>query len=167
MMDQDCLDLIIKLRSSVGCLGEQGENKWWKGNFFSPSSAAFLKPIFHTTSHVAIYQGVKSEASIVHDEYIGNGAGVYHLFRLPETLEIDLLDIVKKHPEMFLINTQDSRSFLESYIVKHDSKKVGPVFIDKIEGIANIENWKQIASFYNKAFKDNNFVYPFFARGDR
>ena len=167
MADQYFLNFIIRLRCSVGCIGEQSEMKWWKGGFYSPSSSAFLKPIFNKTSHVAIYQGVKAEASIIHDEYIGAGAGVYHLFRLPETLEIDLLDVVRENPDIVITSLESSREFLNSVIEGSVEKKEGPVFIDKINEISNLDNWKVVASYYSNAFENNIQSYPFFARGER
>lgn len=165
MIDQEYLNLIIRLRSCVGYLGEQ--SRWWKGNFFSPSSIAFLKPIFHKTFSVAIYQGVKNEASLIHDEHIGNGAGVYHLFRLPETLEIDLLKTIKDEPGLLLTDKGQCIEFLSNFKMKSPLKKEGPVFIDKVNGISNIENWKLIASIYSESFKSGKSRYPFFARGER
>lgn len=167
MSKQEFLNYIIKLRCCVGCVGEQSNNKWWTGNFFASSSLAFLQPIFNKTSHLAIYQGVKNEASIVHDEYIGAGAGVYHLFRLPETLEIDLLDVVRDNAEIVNESLESSVEFLKSESMNNKESKEGPIFIDKIDGISNLENWRKVASFYNYAFENEVSVYPFFARGKR
>jgi hypothetical protein len=165
-LKEEDLEKIIRLRFAVGCLGEQGDAKWWKGSFLSPSSKAFLKPIFNKTSHIAIYQGVKQEASIIHDEHIGQGKGTYHLFRLPETLEIDLLDIVKNNKNIVNYDIESSYTYLESLKIEKIANKVGPTFIDTIEGLSLDSNWQKIASYYLKAFRDSKFVYPFFSRSE-
>ena len=36
-LKEEDLEKIIRLRFAVGCLGEQGDAKWWKGSFLSPT----------------------------------------------------------------------------------------------------------------------------------
>ncbi|NCC22322.1 MAG: BrxE family protein [Alphaproteobacteria bacterium] len=76
---------IAELRVLVGYLGEQAP-PWWTSQFFSPSAAAFLRPVFARSMSLAQYQGVTAAASRVHDEHIGVGR-TFHLFRLPELYE--------------------------------------------------------------------------------
>jgi hypothetical protein len=47
---------------------------------------AFLNPIFASKTRMAQYHGVTEAACRVHDERIGVGR-VFHLYRLPETIE--------------------------------------------------------------------------------
>ena len=85
-MNASTLAQIVRLRLLVGFLGERSQFNWWPSAFFISSSSAFLSPIFTKTAFTAQYHGVKEAASRVHDEHIGVGK-VYHLFRLPETVE--------------------------------------------------------------------------------
>ena len=57
MIEQGAID-IIKLRFLVGYLGEKEQANWWASGFLSPSSDAFLKPVFAKTSAIAQYHGV-------------------------------------------------------------------------------------------------------------
>lgn len=77
---------IAELRVLVGYLGEKGQANWWGSEFFSPTAAAFLSPIFNRSLILAQYQGGTAAATKVHDEAIGVGR-IYHLFRLPIGLE--------------------------------------------------------------------------------
>src|SRR5215475_5259669 len=85
-MDTSLCRQIARLRLLVGYLGEHHQYNWWPSAFLTPSSLAFLAPIFSKTAFMAQYQGVTAAASRVHDAHIGLGK-VYHLFRLPERLE--------------------------------------------------------------------------------
>ena len=67
-----CMQL-ARLRLLVGYLGEQHQYHWWPSAFFTPSSMAFLAPMFGKTAFIAQYQGVKAAASRIHDEHIGLG----------------------------------------------------------------------------------------------
>ncbi len=76
---------IAELRVLVGYLGEQ-QPAWWPSQFYSPTAAAFLGPVFTRSTMLAQYQGVTAAAARKHDDHIGVGR-TFHLFRLPETLE--------------------------------------------------------------------------------
>ncbi|MCC6076086.1 BrxE family protein [Pseudomonas sp. GCM10022188] len=76
---------IAELRVLVGYLGEQ-QPAWWPSQFYSPTAAAFLGPVFTRSTALAQYQGVTAAAARKHEEHIGEGR-TFHLFRLPEILE--------------------------------------------------------------------------------
>jgi hypothetical protein len=63
-----------------------------RNNLLGPSgflrrhAQAFLNPIFASKTRMAQYHGVTEAACRVHDERIGVGR-VFHLYRLPETIE--------------------------------------------------------------------------------
>lgn len=76
---------IAELRVLVGYLGEQAP-AWWPCQFFSPTAAAFLGPVFTRSTALAQYQGVTAAAARKHEEHIGEGR-TFHLFRLPEIFE--------------------------------------------------------------------------------
>lgn len=76
---------VTELRVLVGYLGEQSP-AWWPSQFFGPSAATFLLPMFARTLFLAQCRGVTEAAARLHDEHVGVGRSV-HLFRLPEGLE--------------------------------------------------------------------------------
>ena len=90
----DQLLAITRLRVIVGYLGEKAQFDWWPSGFLTPASVAFLNPVFARTTPLAQYQGIKEAARRVHDDHIGVGR-VFHLFRLPETLEQSLFEVLQ------------------------------------------------------------------------
>ena len=58
---------IASLRLAVGLLGERENAGWWASSFMSPTSTAFLTPVFGTRVLQARYQGVIEAAKRVHD----------------------------------------------------------------------------------------------------
>ena len=84
---------ITRLRMIVGYLGEKGQHNWWSSEFFSPTAPAFLNPVFGKTATLAQYHGVKEAARRVHDTHIGVGR-VFHLFRLPESMEQAIFEVL-------------------------------------------------------------------------
>jgi hypothetical protein len=89
------LQEIARLRMIVGFLGEKGQHNWWSSEFFSATAPAFLNPVFGKTTTLAQYHGVKESARRVHDEHIGVGR-VFHLFRLPESIEQALFEMLQE-----------------------------------------------------------------------
>jgi hypothetical protein len=82
---------IVGLRLAVGLLGEQEQLAWWPSGFLGRHAQAFLNPIFGSKTLVSQYHGVTEAACRVHDEKIGVGR-VFHLYRLPETIEQRISD---------------------------------------------------------------------------
>src|SRR6202022_616251 len=85
-MNAKLIHNIVGLRLAVGLLGEQEQSGWWPSSFLGRHAPAFLRPIFGSKTRMAQYHGVTEAACRVHDERIGVGR-VYHLYRLPETIE--------------------------------------------------------------------------------
>lgn len=166
-MTSDYLINLIKLRVSVGLLGEDNQFGWWKSAFFHSSSSTFLTPIFGKTSFMAKYYGVKEAASIVHDNVIGIGKGVYHLFRLPEMLERQFHKLLEKKEivaevESIVTSKESALEFLQKFAV-NDVNGLGPVRIGANTEIDQLSKWKQIAGCYLKAFHDSTKILPYFS----
>ena len=167
-MNRTILKNIANLRICVGFLGEADQNSWWKSSFFSSISKAFLSPVFSKTCFLAKYYGVKEAATIVHDEHIGIGKDVFHLFRLPEMHEIEMHNLLG-NPETLsdaqkIVSNKDSaEQFLQEYSKDVDVKQIGPVRLGDTKIISNISTWKIVAQYYAKAFKSNNKTFPYFS----
>ena len=167
-MNRTILKNIANLRICVGFLGEADQNSWWKSSFFSSISKAFLSPVFSKTCFLAKYYGVKEAATIVHDEHIGIGKDVFHLFRLPEMHEIEMHNLLG-NPETLsdaqkIVSNKDSaEQFLQEYSKGIDVKQIGTVRLGDTKTISNISTWKNVAQYYAKAFKSNNKTFPYFS----
>lgn len=157
---------IALLRLSIGFLGEQQQYGWWSSQFFSPSSSAFLNPVFGRSSFLTRYYGVRDAAARVHDEYIGIGKSVFHLFRLPETVERDLHvlisdnDIVK---ELYSVSnsTENAEQFLVDNANKDTTKVDGPIRLGSTTDLGKKLTWQKTAQYYLQAFRSDTKVFPF------
>jgi len=159
---------IVKLRVCIGFLGESQQCAWWQSSFFSTMSSAYLSPVFGKTSFSAQYYGIKEAATRVHDEHIGIGKGVFHLFRLPEMHEIELHRILedKKIIEdaRLIVSGKDSaEKFLEEHAIDSGKAEVGPVRVGDNSDIARMPVWQTAAHYYLNAFRKRNKTFPFFS----
>jgi hypothetical protein len=157
---------IARLRCLVGFLGEQSQYNWWPSAFFTPSSRAFLTPMFSKTAFTAQYQGVKEAASRVHDEHIGVGK-VYHLFRLPEYTEQALGTCVQEPAFVASVtpHLHDTASALESLSTlagSSDESTEGPVLVGAIGELAHKPTLRRLAQYYCSAFTGNTRTYPYY-----
>jgi hypothetical protein len=167
-MTNDYLISLIKLRVSVSLLGEDNQFGWWKSAFFHSSSSTFLSPIFGKTSFMAKYYGVKEAASIIHDNVIGIGKGVYHLFRLPEMLERQFHELLEKKEivnevESVIKSKESALEFLQGLAANNVTKGLGPIRVGANTEIDQLSKWKQIAGCYLKAFQDSTKIFPYFS----
>jgi len=168
-MNQKVLSDIFTLRLCIGYLGEADQHAWWPSAFLAPTSAAFLAPVFGKTRLQAQYHGVCAAAAKVHDEHIGIGRGVFHLFRLPEAHEIDLqrgFDSQDNRSTVAdLFKTKDSAAqFLSEYSRDAVDPAVGPVHVGTIAQLSAPQTWAAVAGRYARAFKDGAAVFPYFTR---
>jgi hypothetical protein len=166
-MNASTLAQIARLRLLVGFLGERSQFNWWPSAFFTPSSSAFLVPIFTKTAFMAQYHGVKEAASRVHDEHIGVGK-VYHLFRLPENVEQTLfthlrdrafIDSVRPHLEA----QEQALEGLATLATSHAACQEGPVLVGAIDELLGGKTLGLLAHHYRFAFAGNTKVYPYYA----
>ncbi len=164
-MKKTKIKLIAKLRFLIGYLGEKDQYGWWQSSFYVPTSSSFLNPIFGKTSFIAQHQGVKVAATRVHDEYIGVGE-VYHLFRLPENIEISLFQLI--HDEKFvsllketLTDKDRALKILSKLVMSSSRKKEGPVLIGDIDDFLMEESLSDISNLYHSAFLNNIRVAPY------
>lgn len=166
-MKSEILKQIAFLRLCIGFLGENEQHTWWASSFFSPTSSAFLSPIFNNKCLAAQYYGVKEAATIVHDEHIGIGKGVFHLFRLPETHEIEMHRLLdnpdtKADLQEILKNKDAAEQFLSEFGEESGEKSTGPYRIDDTAKILTLKTWKKVAAQYASAFKNGYKTFPYF-----
>jgi hypothetical protein len=166
-MKKKVLQDILYLRLCVGYLGEAVQYSWWHSSFFSSTSSAFLSPVFSKTSFTAQYYGVREAATIVHDEHIGIGKGVFHLFRLPETHEIAMHRLLdnpdtKTAIQDLVKNKEEAEQFLSRFGERPGDLSVGPFRLDDTTKILIPKTWEKVAGQYGAAFKNGNKTFPYF-----
>jgi len=166
-MNNKVLQDVFTLRMCIGFLGESDQYSWWSSSFLSPTSSAFLSPVFSKTSFTAQYYGVREAATIVHDEHIGIGKGVFHLFRLPETHEIEMHRLLdnsdtKTAVQDLIKNKDTAEQFLSEYGQDSVEQAVGPFRLGDTTKILTSQTWTKVAGQYVGAFKNGNKTFPYF-----
>ncbi len=167
-MKKDHLVAMLKLRMAVGFLGETHQHGWWPSAFFSPSSSAFLAPIFGRTLLSARYHGVREAAASVHDRHIGTGANIFHLFRLPESIERELHGLLRESEmEREIAELTRDHASVMSYVQttaqQIATQSVGPAYIAPAQALDTSAAWQQVAQHYLNAFRTGTQTFPFFA----
>lgn len=155
---------IAALRLAVGLLGERDGAGWWTSAFLSPTSTSFLAPVFGANTFQARYQGVLEAAKRVHDERIGVGQ-VFHLFRLPESMEQRLFEYIQSGGSD-LANTisspESARATIKTSLIKAVAAKSGPALIALPETTEAAGWMSEAASLYSAAFDAGVQCFPYF-----
>jgi hypothetical protein len=81
--------LVLRLSAVVLSLGESVSPAWWKTEFMNETGLRFLERLYPRTFYDAAIHATGRAACDAHDRAVGR-VGVYHLFRLPESLETEL-----------------------------------------------------------------------------
>lgn len=163
--DEVSIMQVVSLRLSVGLLGERDNAAWWTSGFMSPTSTAFLAPVFGTQVTHARYQGVLEAARRIHDERIGVGR-VFHPFRLPETMEQRIFDTVQSagHGLVDAFSSPDSaKTILAGLAGKPADIKPGPALVGPVSTLDEPGWVAEVASLYVAAFGAGIQCFPYFA----
>jgi hypothetical protein len=157
---------IVGLRLAVGFLGEQEQSAWWPSRFLGRHAYPFLNPIFGGKMRMAQYHGVTEAACRIHDERIGVGR-VFHLFRLPETIEQRLSDAFQEEslPEDVTrcFDSAESAEGVLSNLAKGPAAvKPGPVRLGGADMINSPDGVALVAATYRAAFGAGIKCYPYF-----
>ena len=159
------LQEIARLRMIVGYLGEKGQHCWWSSEFFSATAPDFLNPVFGKTAALAQYHGVKEAARRVHDEHIGIGR-VFHLFRLPESIEQAIFEVLQD-PAITDSLRRDIESHdaaaaaLKAFVGSTGSLHEGPMQIGTVSDLEEIRWLSDAASCYAAAFNSGSRSFPY------
>jgi hypothetical protein len=162
----------LKLRALVLALGETAEPPWWKTEFMSKTGLSFLERLYPRTPIRAAVHASGKAACEEHDKAVGR-VGVYHLFRLPDSLESEIHDLSTFGDQEFINNFRsciDRRNGLIemlSALCSKNKKKgkhsVGPKRIGDVWKATKVEALKDVASAYRAAFEQGQPVFPYFA----
>ena len=157
---------ILSLRLSVGSLGERDAAAWWASAFLSATSSAFLTPVFGSNVLQARYHGVLEAARRVHDERLGIG-GVFHPFRLPETLEHRLFDAMHAanlELDKIISSPDAARRTLDGLAGKATEARSGPALLGTSEILDGPDWIGEAASLYAAAFSAKLQCFPYIQR---
>lgn len=163
-MNKSVVEKIASLRLIIGYLGEKNQHNWWSSSFLTPSAKAYLAPIFPRTMLQAQHRGVSAAAALVHDEFIGVGSN-YHLFRLPETVELELDRYFQSSSANEHVSVPvDEQGALQALLELSGDKmstQEGPVLVDDYDAGRLSTLIQQTAGLYLSAFENSTKCYPF------
>lgn len=166
-MKEDYSLTLLRLRLSVGFLGEKSQFSWWETSFFEVSSEAFLNPVLPRTKALGRYHGVVEAARRMHDEHLSSGT--YHLFRLPEEIEQDLHVLlyeggVEEWAARSIENSSEALGTLGELAGNNTTygEKAGPVLVGNIGSVADPDVLATMAGIYRAAFEKRGNSFPYF-----
>lgn len=158
---------ILALRFAVGYLGERGQNDWWPSGFLAATAQPFLRPVFGTAVLGAQYHGACEAARRVHDDRIGIGK-VFHLFRLPDTVENDLFERLtasSEKPEFagFFSSVDAAKAKLTEIGGDPAEISPGPRRVGETDAIEESASIAKLAACYLAAFNGEIRCFPYFS----
>lgn len=162
--------LVFRLRAIVLALGESASHAWWKTEFMNEVGLKFLERIYPRTFFQAAVQAAGKAASDVHDQAVGR-VGVYHLFRLPESLETEIHRMPLDSVETFFTAMRDALGHPEKlmYLLKLLCVEAGADAAPGAKRIGNDKDFlttagfEKIAAMYHRAFVQGKPSFPYFA----
>lgn len=155
---------LLELRVAVAFLGEQGQNGWWKTQFLQPTGQRFLEFVYPGTAFAAAVTASTEAAKRFHDERIGKGS-VFHLFRLPTTLELRLHQhLLKDSDDLAKIVTAAgaARTLLERRANGKQQSAVGPLRVGEAGVIAKESTIATLANLYLQSIGSATVALPYF-----
>lgn len=154
MTEQDIKD-IISLRWAVYKLGVEN-NRW--NDLTASSAPEYMDFLFPHTGHMAYYNLMIEIAKGKHKDMLPKG--VYCLFKMPEQIEEQVMDYMKKSsPDS---STQDATMVVHSLATIQGGAATTAVNIGRLDDIGLHDALRLIAYYYKIAFENGDECYPYF-----
>lgn len=163
--------LALRLRALVLALGESVSPAWWRTEFMSETGLRFLERLYPRTVFHAAVRAAGEAACGVHDRAVGR-VGVYHLFRLPESLEVEIHQMSPTGNEdfitLFRAGLGSPERLMEMMVplcgageaqdVASGAKRIGT---DR--QLLTSDGLNRVATIYHSAFRKRTLAFPYFA----
>lgn len=163
-------ELIARTRVLIGYLGEGNQFNWWDSSFYTPSSIAYLSPIYPRTVFLAQYNGVCEASRKIHDEHIGVGRS-YHLYRLPDTIERQVFKCIQQKKiestlSMMVQDTKSAMNALNDLLEETDNfdktyRNEGPINVGYYSHKSLEKDLLKMIAHYLDALKNDYKCYPY------
>lgn len=163
----------FRLRALILSLGESSEPAWWKTKLMDETGLRFLERLYPRTPIRAAVHAAGRAACEVHDKAVGR-VGVYHLFRLPDSLESTIYGFSTSEDEEFISRfrsclgrLEDLQEMLSNLCSVQPAKitATGPKRIGTESDATRVEALGIAASIYLDAFVRGKPTFPYFAGG--
>lgn len=161
----------VHLRAVVLALGESMTPAWWNTKIMNETGFRFLERLYpRSFFHAAVYSSGKA-ACDTHDRAVGRGA-VYHLFRLPEILEIQMSSLTQADDDEFIALFRTGLGNTDQLIVILEGMSSSRKRLESIPGPQRIGTetdpistmaFRRMASIYHHAFRRNKPGFPYFS----
>lgn len=161
----------FRLRALVLALGETAVPPWWKTEFMNETGLRFLERLYPRTPFRAAVHAAGRAACESHDQAVGR-VGVYHLFRLPESLEAEIHSSRRSEDGDFMaqfrlcLNQREELMAMLSTLRSEPFAKgvaAGPQRIGAESDALRTDALGTAASVYHDAFKRGTPAFPYFA----
>ncbi len=163
--------IALRLRALVLALGESATPSWWATKFMNETGLRFLERLYPRTFIRAAIHAAGEAACDAHDRAVGR-VGVYHLFRLPESLGAEIYGVPPNADEEFLTAFRCVLGSPEKLMELLGSLCSQTEIRDASGGARRIGTDRDLtthcafdatAAVYYRAFKQMNPVFPYFA----
>lgn len=161
----------LRLRALVLALGETVVPAWWKTEFMNETGLRFLERLYPRTPIRAAIHAAGRAACAAHDKAVGR-VGVYHLFRLPESLESEIHASPSPDDVEFISQLRSCLGRREDLLEMLSALCIGPPAKGPVAGPNRIgfesdavktDALGMAASVYHGAFKQGKPTFPYFA----
>ncbi|MCH7912320.1 MAG: BrxE family protein [Deltaproteobacteria bacterium] len=160
---------LLHLRVLVLTLGEAPHAKWWRTQFLTETGLRFLERLYPRTYGASAVQAAGAAARILHDSSIGRG-GVYHLFRLPDSLEQRIhslmlggnAETIVTELKPVLGDRVALQERLSAFATDTVEAQNGPQRLGNSLDLERPKIVEKIAAVYTQAFQKNERVFPYF-----
>ncbi len=160
----------LRLRAIVAALGETVVPPWWKTDFLSETGFSFLGRLYPRSTYNAAVHAAGRAACDAHDKATGR-SGVFHLFRLPDALEVELYHLASSDDAEFVADFRASLrqpelllGLLSSLCASKVSSvdPVGPTKLSIDPDHIDAVGLSEMASMYRVAFSAGRQAFPYF-----
>lgn len=153
-MDETHLLDILRLRLTIGALGERLSPPWWRTQILTGAGARHATRLFPRTSVRAGLETVTLAAAREHDPHVGPQR--FHLFRLPAAVEARLQDTLQT--ATLAPALEDLEALLKS--LPKAAAEEGPRSLGRVADIPR--QLGRLAALYAAAAREGKRVYPYF-----
>jgi len=162
------LECIIRLRAVVLALGESVQPPWWRTGFLNETGLRFFERLYPRSAFQAAVHAAGKAACEIHDQAIGR-RGVFHLFRLPESLETEVRAFAVPSGEALEVELRRKLGKVDALIVwlreMGNGLQVdpsGPLRVGSESDVYRIKSFRKTAAVYVAAFSKNGRAFPYF-----
>jgi hypothetical protein len=163
--------LALRLRALVLALGESSAPPWWKTEFVNETGLRYLEMLCPRTFFHAAIRAAGQAASGIHDRAVGR-VGVYHLFRLPASLDAELNRLPPSGDEAFVTAFRSALGHKEILmemlgslrnLSDENNATPGAKRLGTDRDLMTHSAFEAVAASYYRAFMQKNPVFPYFA----